>query len=753
MTTTIPERGTGSRCRLLATLLLCATLAACGGGGGGSSGDNEGGHDRSNGSSDVPPAVGSALTTLQVRSTSTSDQASVPISFGQTFPPGHIAASQGLALRLPDGRQLPVQLDAKATHADGSLRHAVISTVLPGLADGQTQTLTLLSLAERRATAAGDPEDLLDQGFTASVQVRLGGVSYLASADALLRSADRTPWLAGPIADEWLVSAPLTTAQGAAHPHLNARFAVRHYPGTGRARVDVVIENNWAYEPDPQNLVYDVEVRVGGQPVYTKTGLTHYHHARWRKTFWWGEAPQVHLRHDPVYLIASRALPSYDTSITVSSTALDQLASRWTDADKEPMGVGIVTPYMPTTGGRGDIAPLPQWAAMYLLSQDARARDVTLGTSDLAGSWSIHYRDKATGLPASILQYPYMALLGTPGDKVNPATRKSEAFPPCATADACSSPYSPDTAHQPSLSYLPYLVTGDHYHLEELQFWANYNLLLMNPWYRQAGKGIVASQQVRGQAWSLRTLGQTAYITPDKHPMKSYFVGRVADNLAYYNANYTQGQPNALGVIDGTGLYAFNAIVYGTPAGDLTGLAPWQDDFFTWSVGHLAELGFADAQPLLAWKAKFPVGRMTAPGFCWVDGAAYAMAVRPTGTKGPLFGSLAEVYAATFQDGQLTGGSNALPVHPAGLKYLDQPCGSQAQADWRTATSGRTWLAGEMTGYASYEAGMPSNLQPALAVAATFGLPQAREAWAVFAARSVKPDYSIGPQWAVVPRP
>ncbi|AKJ30830.1 hypothetical protein [Caldimonas brevitalea] len=744
--------GTGSGHFRLAALLLSAALAACGGGSGGSR-DNgsDGGVPPPDGSSGLLRA-GARLTTLRIDSSASTAQSAVPLTFGQTFPPGHIAASQGVIATLPDGRQLPVQLDAKATHGDGSLRHAVISTVLPALEAGQSQTLALFSRADRSVAAPRHPKELLDQGFTASVEVRLGGQTYRASADALLRSGAVERWLEGPIANEWLVAAPLTTAGGLAHPHLQARFALRHYGGK-RGRVDVVLENTWSYEPDPQNLTYDVQIEVGGQPVYSKTGLSHYHHARWRQTFWWGTAPQVHLRHDAAYLIASRALPSYDTSIKVSATALGQLASRWSTSDLEPMGRGLVTAYMPTTGGRGDIAPMPHWAAMYLLSQDDAAKRVTLGTSDLAGSWPIHYRDKATGLPASIVQYPYMALLGTPGDKVNRATGKSEAFPPCAAGGSCSTPYTPDTSHQPSLSYLPYLVTGDHYHLEELQFWANFNLLNLNPWYRQFDKGVVSSDQVRGQGWSLRTLGQAAYITPDAHPMKSYFAGRLQHNLAYYNANYTQAQPNALGVIDGTGLYAFNPVVYTTATGSRTGIAPWQDDFFTWSVGHLAELGFTDAEPLLAWKARFPVGRMTAPGFCWIEGAAYAMAVRPTDQKGPLFANLAQVYTATVQEGKLTDDSGTTLVHPAGLKYLDQPCGSEAQAQWRTAAGGNPWRAGQMTGYSASESGFPSNMQPALAVAATFGLPQAREAWSVFTGRSVKPDYSTGPQWALVPRP
>ena len=34
-----------------------------------------------------------------------------------------------------------------------------------------------------------------------------------------------------------------------------------------------------------------------------------------------------------------------------------------------------------------------------------------------------------------------------------------------------------------------------------------------------------------GQAWSLRTLGHAAYITPDAHPLKGYFVKQLDNNL------------------------------------------------------------------------------------------------------------------------------------------------------------------------------------------------------------------------------
>ena len=57
-----------------------------------------------------------------------------------------------------------------------------------------------------------------------------------------------------------------------------------------------------------------------------------------------------------------------------------------------------------------------------------------------------------------------------------------------------------------------------------------------------------------------------------------------------------------------------------------------------------------------------------------------------------------------------------------------------------------------MSGYASSAIGYPSNMQPALAYAVDALGEPGRKAWDLFMARSIKPDYSGAPQFAIVPR-
>ena len=669
----------------------------------------------------VTSTIFSMVTDVHIQNTSAAAQAALPVTFGQVFAAGDLRPSDSLVGRFDNGTTIPLQLDVKATHPDGSVRHAVVSGIVQNMNANETRTLALM---KSNAPHAGgmDPKTLLKNGFSSSVHATINGVRYNASADDILKAngAYQT-WLSGAVANEWHVSAPLTTAEGVAHPHLTARFAIRWYDAVKKARVDVTIENAWAYEANPQNFTYDAEVKVNNAVVYTKPALTHLHHARWRKLFWFGgDASQVYVKHNTNYLIASRALPNYDQSITIAESELNSIKTKFSGVVTEPMNVGLAVKAMATTGGRDDIGLLPSWATSYLLSMDKRAKDATLGTSDLAGSWSIHYRDKNTGKPISLVDYPYMTILGNPGDTRNPATNQREAFPNCPSSTLCRTPFSHDTSHQANFNYLPYLVTGDHYYLEELQFWAMYNVFQSNPGYRQNIKGLVYRAQVRSQAWSLRTLSEAAYITPDADRLKGHFTGILAHNLEWYSTNFLTGgaSANALGVIT-----SGSAIVYNGSSG----VAPWQDDFFTMSLGHVAELGFTKALPLLQWKTKFPIERMIGDGACWVGGAMYSMKIRASETE-PLFTTIAQAFKASSPD------------------FVTLPCGSAELA------ASLNLKVGEMDGYATSVMGYPANMQPALAYAADANPGRGGAAWAKFAARIFKPNYGNGAQFAIVPR-
>jgi len=646
---------------------------------------------------------------LTIKNRSMHQQTSVPLSFGQVFVPKWIKSGRVIQGRIVEtGQMLVIQTDRKATHSDGSLRHAVLTTVLPNLNANQKVTLELTPGSGSGVTSAINLVDFLATGYDAEVRLNLGGTVYVSSARSLLKKGPGKVWLSGNQATEWLVhdDKGVRDSNGNPHPHLMVRFAIRAYASGGQIiniLTDISIENNWTYVPGPTNQSYDVAITINGRQVYSKSKLSHFHHARWHKKFWSAGKPPVHIVHDPHQLMATAAVSNYDPNL-VYNMDTNRLQD-YVGFTVEPMGIGLAEKNMSDTGAHIDIGLLPRWAAMWLLSQDYWAKKATIDQGSAGGSWSIHYRDRNTDLPVSLDDYPYVCSANwcDNGDTVNPSTAKSEAAAACL---GCANPFTHDKAHQPSFAYLPYLITGEYYLLEELQFWANYNMLDTNPGYRGFDKGTF-SGQVRGQAWSIRELARAAYITPDAHPLKAYFVSKVENNISRYRNKYITVQSNNYGALDS----------YDHPI-----LAPWMDDFFTSALGVVHELGFTHVKPVLEWKVRFPVQRMgfgseNPDDFCWTKAASYHLLYDDSGG---VFATIKELF--DYNNGREF--------------TAEAVCGSSGYID----------------GYADQPTGYPSNLQPALAIAKDTGIPGASQAWARFENRSVKPDYSGYPNFAVVPR-
>ncbi|MCO7222818.1 hypothetical protein [Pleionea sp. CnH1-48] len=683
-----------------------------------------------------------------------SAQSSIPTTFAQVFAKGEFEAGQAFALALANGQTVNLQTDVKATYKDGSLRHAVFSTIIPQLNANETIHAELIPAATPSTTAAVSLTDLLSSNFDAKISLQLDGVTYTASAKEFLQTQAHT-WLAGPIANEWYVNGSFNNGHNE-HPHLAATFNIRSYGNLDNIWVSASIENNWAYQEGPKNITYDATISINNQIVHSEEQLTHLRNARWRKQFWTASTPQLHIAHDTHYLLTTGAVPNYDSALIngIAQFHLDYYADEWQDENITlavnadgyrtfvdnggyeftynkigPMGIGLADPDMPNTGARPDIGPLPRWAATYLLSQDRHAKKAAIGMGNQAASWPIHYRDKNTGLPLSIIDYPYASSFWNTFLSYNPDTGMNEHTALCtSTPEDCVVPYLPDTAHQPSLAYVPYLVTGDHYFLEELHFWANYNLLEMNPVYRRYAQGLFSvDMQDRAQAWSMRTLGQTAFITPDNHPMKVYFSQILDNNIRNYTFNYVIGNPNAYGALIPN---------YSHPTA-----SPWMDDFFTWAISSLVDLDFTEAKPLLDWKAQFSVQRMgfgsqNNGDYCWIFASAYHVLIAPA-ENAQMFNSIADVYQNTNGQDIPWGG---------GFDDAGTECASEEQA------IALGLQAGEMIGYSSSPTGFPSNLQIALAAAVNSGIPNAEDAWKRFLGRSAKPDYSYYPNYAIVPR-
>ncbi|HKZ10785.1 MAG TPA: hypothetical protein VJL61_08765 [Rhodanobacteraceae bacterium] len=695
------------------------------------------------------------VVTDSVFSRSTQGQQDVAVTFGQVFKDGDVPRGATLAATL-NGQPVTLQVNPKATNPDGSLRHAVLTAMVPSLPAGAKLPLTLYTGAALTGPTIGLSQ-LLATGYDAKISLNIGGTLYTASARSLLQAANLAGacaawdpqcnvWLSGPLASEWVVNGLITASNGTS-PNLRVYFAVRAYsngtPGTvGRVRTDIIVENSDAFAPQTQPQY--TATLTSGSASYTSPALTQYTATRWHKVLWWNnDEPQVYLQQDTQYIQDSKAVSRY-MPLTPDESFLAGLRQSCAPLDNCDQ-----TKAMGQTGAQESIGPLPRWASVYILDPDVRAYNWMLANTDALGAYGIHYRDAATGWPVSIQKHPYVSIVNwvyantvAQQNTAKGANYRADLLPNCVNNSIltnCSTswygtgnPNVWDNAHQPAESYVPYMVTGDYYYMSELAFGASNNNMWPNEAYRGYSQGLIDGShgQVRGKAWVLREMANAAWLLPDSYPLKAEFKADVENSLADWNAKYTNNpDANPLHLMTGGAVYSMNG-------GTRNGMAPWQHNFLTWSAGHAAELGFAGAIDFRNWLAKFEIGLMTdwqsdpTHGFCWVQAAAYNVQVKDS--AGNWLPSYTAVYAATFPT------------------LVGLACNSPAMS----AITGRQ--EGEMTGYPYSSTGYPANFQIGLASAADSGLPSALTAWAIFDSRSVKPSgstsYNNYPNFAVIPR-
>jgi hypothetical protein len=689
----------------------------------------------------------SDITQVQVLNRGGNDDAFRTVTYGQVFKKGDYLPSKALFYSTPSNpSNQGVQSDIKTYWDDGSVQHAVLTFQLDDVPANGSRNLKLFTHGENTKPAYDGSlkiRDLLATSFNASVTIKSqDGQQFTQDARQILQSiadrggCDQVPdkecktWLSGNLASEWIIGGRLPGAAGTREEQMGVYFHVRAYASysgqINSARVDTVLENNFTYGKTTSNLNYSTAIDVGDQQFDSGT-IKHYNHARWHKVLWWGTDPDLYVQQDTEYLQSTGAIPEYE-DIKPTASFLSKLPASY-----PIMNHGEQTPNMGETGAQAAIGPLPRWTSLYALDGDPRAFDYMMANDNAVGSYGFHYRDAATGLPVSIEDHPYITLAAYSFARhASNEHYKKDLITGCSSD--CSSPYVFNISHHPSIGYVPYLVTGDYYYLEELQFAASYDELWSNPHYRSEAKGYLrgAEGQVRGQAWALRTIAQAAFASPEGSPMKAYFTQMMRNNIDDYTKYYMDHEDkHPLHLLDDYG-----AVIYPIHGETRVGIAPWQQDFFMWSVANAANLGFKGYDKFAQWLLEFQVGRMTSwktnqgNGFCWIDAAVYDLMVRPY-RNGPEYQTLDEAYAASKPQ----------------LKGL--VCNSQ---DYRNHLS-KYYAPGEMTGYAYSTTGFPSNLQPALAASVDYNVKGADTAWQVFDSRSVKPrGYASEPQFDIVPR-
>ena len=534
------------------------------------------------------------------------------VAFGHVFRPGRI---RGLAARRPGGEAVPLQMSVLRTAPDGSVRHALLAAEV---GPGYEGTLKLLSVPERQDGTWSGPATL-----SAEARISVAGREYVARPEG-----EGEVWAEGEIVSVRRFRASFVDESGQAHSQLHALFDAV-FTSSGPAWAAIGIEHCWAAEK-VEEIIYDAHLVCAGRE-HRETGVRHPPFARWRHTFDFGGLGEATL--DAAYLVSTAAVPSYDVA-RYTGKSLDRLLKQFDGKDRALLRTRVVSPSMPAGGmSRLDIGPLPGWDAAAVLSQDPRAVALSRAAGEDSGSFPMHYRDRATGLPYSVVDHPTASIHpNTTGSREGDRLPKFQPGP---------GDLHPETDHAPSLGYLPYLLQPwDAWMLEEVHFWVGFHEL-SRPWkneYRRGADGLLKTGALRGFAWSLRTLALAAWITPDAHPQRGMYERLLANNLEDSAAIESPLGWWGSGRKSGPGTEWM--------AEDVTNVTvPWQHDFGIVVWDWLVRLGYPKAAAFRDVLIRGLRGRfLEGPNPC--EGTARQFAA--IGQEGP-YASWAEIHAKTFE--------------------------------------------------------------------------------------------------------
>lgn len=539
----------------------------------------------------------------------------LPLTFGEVFKPG--ALPRNAPLWLDIGKNIPVQVDPRTYNPDGSIAMATLTVMAPPL-PGRTATGAMLMRAPTGAPPEAPPLSLaaalthyslivelgLQNSDGSLHETRINGASALETA---LQDHRANIWRRGPDATEAIVSVPV---QGS----FRIVFDITAY-ANGSFSSDVRFNNDITMVPSGGVVTYSESIVQDGKTVSHHASITQYQYQDWHSVVGTpGSSGDINIQHDITYLEATGAILDFDLRLGVSTTVFKiEEAAMAKPEWGQPLSPNGITQYMPGVGGRPDIGPTTQWNAAWLVTQNAIAARFALGQADAAGAvpWHIYY--PKTG--------EYLTTNDIPNVWTFPTTH-TNGTTPIVLPSSKKTGWVPDTSHQPDLSYIPYLLTGKEYYLDQLNAQATWSVTSLWPSseVRNNDEGLVVRHnQVRGAAWCLREVVEAAYANPTGTPMRRYF-----ERIERTNFSWMVSHRHAWTIVQGEA-HGYLPGGYGSSGV----MAPWQQDFLASTVVLAVKQHVPNAMTFLKWEMNYLVGRFLNGdnGFNPRDGVAYVMFV------------------------------------------------------------------------------------------------------------------------------
>jgi hypothetical protein len=573
-------------------------------------------------------------------------------TFGQAFQAGALMPGQQLLAEI-GGQLVPVQVDVRNTYPDGSVKMAVLTMERPPLSPWQEATATLVAGDTAAPSAAVSLPQAL-AGHSASLTLAIEGRAPLdidigAAVTQALADGTASFWQQGPYATQARVEIPVENSS------MRVVLDVTGY-ADGEIRFMVGLNNDRAMEAIGGRLDYTATVALNGTTVFEQS-LSHAQYQRVALDFTSNElhgiqglgTPQggwLNIKHDIEYLKSTGAIFQFDTDFVADPGSLrhyyDQVVNnpRW----GEIFWNHEVTQSMGNVGGRPDIGYTTAPNAYWIVSQDAAAAEYALGQAKVAGYVPWNFYDMANGTVLNTENYPRLWTdarggTGRPGDSTS--TGLTQQIP-------TDTGWGANRSHQPDLSFIPYLLTGERWIYDNVMTQASHSLMDVWPAVRGNGEGIVIRDaQLRSAAWSMRQLEHAAWIAEDDSVEQAFFTKTIAGNWDWILAN-----------VD-----AWTA-TYGEIAGFIPSAAysnhipVWQTNMLAGVVALSALRGSEEALQVLDFMSNFLLGTLNSAekGFDPHNAAVITIPISVNGTPLTSWSAVADAMraAGTYADGAFT---------------------------------------------------------------------------------------------------
>jgi hypothetical protein len=315
---------------------------------------------------------------------------------------------------------------------------------------------------------------------------------------------------------------------------------------------------------------YAITVTNNGSTVYSATLAAHPWDNRWRVCSQNGGAWAVGnprpVTRSIAQLTTANLIPAYDpTNLTGADTPVPPPQTY-----SAPLAIpSAMAVNMTNTGDRTEIGFLHNWSAHTIVTGIDIAS--TFQVAESFGSWNTIIRDPSTLAPPDLIStYPQASIVsGTP------LIMQTSYKVPYGTGTPCVY----DSGHSPNFSYLAFLMTGDPYYLENLQFQMNRDLL-------NVGHGFRFTEDGRYLAWPLRTCLMAVVATPATPPNWLLNNTQVTSVLTAYGTSIAlfAGGASSSDIWTGINVYTTTNI---DPGANFT--AFWENEYLaivvTWAYG------------------------------------------------------------------------------------------------------------------------------------------------------------------------